>query len=140
MRHPEVRGEKIESKKRLRNLVDGEYSALKKKKDFPQKLKEAEAHQDLLKKYSGRENLQYGDIEKIAKELGCSSSTVSNWLTKGDRPRLYAYMEWATPRSEASEKVSSILDSNNGVKSPDDVYKDLRNGTLVLLLVKKQRC
>ena len=46
MKHPEVRAEKIDSKKILRELVNGEYSALKKKEDFPQRMREAEAHQD----------------------------------------------------------------------------------------------
>jgi hypothetical protein len=127
MKTPEVRGEKITSKDRLRELTNGEYSALKRKKDFPRRMHEAEVHQDLMDKYRGKERLKHGDIKKIAEELECDAQTVSNWLTKGDRPRLYTYMEWATPRSEASEKVRQILRANNGVESPRDVYQRFSN-------------
>ncbi|MFQ5884107.1 MAG: hypothetical protein ACE5IO_03295, partial [Thermoplasmata archaeon] len=99
MRHPEVRGEKIDSREKLHDLLNDEYSALKRKKDFLRRLREAEVHQDLLKKYSGKDRLSYGDIAKIAKGLEADPQTVSNWLTKGMTPRLYTYMKWSTPRS-----------------------------------------
>ncbi|MHA2147534.1 MAG: hypothetical protein ACXAAN_02660 [Candidatus Thorarchaeota archaeon] len=125
--NPEVHGKKIGSKELLRKLVNGEYSALKKKKDFPQRMKEAEAHLDLLQKYKGQERLKYGDIAKIAKELNLDPQTVSNWLTKGMTPRLYTYMEWSTPKSGAIEKVRKLKEANGGVQGPADVNKRLGN-------------
>ncbi|MFQ5911451.1 MAG: hypothetical protein ACE5IJ_12145, partial [Thermoplasmata archaeon] len=127
MRHPEVRGEKIDSKKKLHDLLNDEYSALKRKKDFPRRLKEAEVHLELLKRYSEKERLDYGDIAKIAKGLEADSQTVSNWLTKGMTPRLYTYMEWSTPRSVAEAKVRKIQESNNGIMNAQDVQRRLDN-------------
>ncbi len=127
MKPPEVRGEKITSKKRLRELTDGEYSALKKKKDFPQRMKEAELHQDLMKKYAGKERIEHGEITKIAKELGVDRETVSNWVTKGMNPRLYTYMNWSIPKSEAAEKVRKLQEANKGIRNLQDVKKRLDN-------------
>lgn len=127
MKPPEVRGEKITSKKQLRELANGEYSSLKKKADFPQRMKEAEVHQDLMKKYAGKERIEYGEIGKIAKELGVDRETVSNWMTKGMNPRLYTYMNWSTPKSEAAEKVRKIQEANNGIRNSQDVKKRLDN-------------
>lgn len=127
MQPPEVRGEKITSKERLRELTNGEYSALKKKADFPQRMREAVVHQGLMKKYEGKERIDYGEIAKIAKNLDVDRETVSNWLTKGMQPRLYTYMNWSTPRSEAAEKVRKIQESNNGIRNSQDVQKRLDN-------------
>jgi len=127
MKYPEVRGEKITSKERLRELTNDEYSALKRREDFPRRMKEAKTHLDLMKNYEGQERLEYGDISRIAKDLKVDAQTVSNWLTKGMTPRLYTYLKWATPRSEASEKVRGILEANKGVRSPQDVYQRLDN-------------
>jgi hypothetical protein len=127
MRPPEVKGEEIGSKKRLRELVDGDYSSLKKKKDFMKRMSEAEVHQDLLAKYKGQQRLKYGDLAKIAKEQNLDPQTVSNWLTKGMNPRLYTYMEWSTPKSEAMEKVRKLKEANGGVRGPDDVKRRLGN-------------
>jgi hypothetical protein len=127
MKPPEVNGEKIESRMRLRELMNCEYSAIKKKKDFPQRMRVAEAHQDLLKKYDGKDRLKYGDIAKIAKELDLDPQTVSNWITKEMTPRLYTYMEWSTPKSEAIEKVRRLKEANGGVQGPADVNKRFGN-------------
>ncbi len=127
MKPPEVRGEKITSKEQLRELANTEYSALKKKKDFPKRMKEAEVHQDLMKKYAGKERIEHGEIGKIAKELNVDRETVSNWMTKGMQPRLYTYMNWSTPNSEAAEKVRKIQETNNGIRNSQDVQKRLDN-------------
>ena len=123
MKTPEVRGEKITTKQRLRGLVNEEYSSLKKKKDFPQRMKETEVHQDLMKKYSGKERIKHGEITKIAKELGVDRETVSNWITKGMNPRLYTYMNWSTPESDATERVRKLQENNNGIRNAQDVQK-----------------
>lgn len=123
MKPPEVRGEKITTKQRLRELVNEEYSSLKKKEGFPQRMKEAEVHQDLMKKHSGKERIKHGEITKIAKELGVDRETVSNWVTKGMNPRLYTYMNWSTPKSDATERVRKLQEKNNGIHNAQDVQK-----------------
>jgi hypothetical protein len=125
MQYPEVRGQKVTSKEQLRDLTNGEYSALKKKKDFPKRMQEAETHLDLMRKYAGRERVPHGEIARIAKNLGVDRETVSNWVTKGMTPRLYSYMNWSTPKSEATEKVRQIQEANNGIRNTDDVQKRL---------------
>jgi hypothetical protein len=127
MAYPKVRGEQIKTKERLHDLVNGEYSGMKLKEDFSQRLKEAEAHLELMKEYEGKSNLKYGDISRLGKEIGVDPATVSNWTTKGMTPRLYSYMEWATPKSEASAKVREVLDGNNGIRFMKDLQGRLDN-------------
>ncbi|MDF1540988.1 MAG: hypothetical protein P1Q69_18980, partial [Candidatus Thorarchaeota archaeon] len=125
MRFPEVRGETIHDKERLHELVNGEYSGLKKMKDFSKKLREAEAHLDYINKYGNLERLPYGEVPKIARELNVDSETIRKWMVDGTTPKLYDYMNRAVTKSEAREILVRIESINNGVNDLAEVQKRL---------------
>ena len=75
----------------------------------------------LCEQYCGLSAVPEGELARIARRIGVDPETASNWMTKGMRPRLYSYMEWAVPKSEAERIVQRIRDSNNGVHSMNDV-------------------
>ncbi|TXT57823.1 MAG: hypothetical protein BAJATHORv1_10531 [Candidatus Thorarchaeota archaeon] len=122
---PQVRGLQIRTREELRALIDREYPALREKKDFERRLKEADVHLDLLRKYGHLERLPYGAPTRIARELGVDPETIRNWTGKKMTPRLYTYMEWATPKSEAESKIEDILNESNGIRNMDDVQSRL---------------
>ena len=120
LRYGEVNGEQVKTPERLKELLDGEYEGIKSRKDFPKLHEEALAHMEMVKRYEGMERIPYGETSRIAKELGRNPETVRQW-TKGENAGLYRFMEYATPKSEAAEKVRHLLEANNGVRSPEDV-------------------
>ncbi len=120
LRYGEVNGEQVKTPERLKELLDGEYEGIKSRKDFPKLQEEALAHMEMVKQYEGMERITFGETSRIAKELGRNPETVRQW-TKGENAGLYRFMEYATPKSEAAEKVRQLLEANNGVRSPEDV-------------------
>jgi hypothetical protein len=104
MSFPEVHGEKIESVLHLHELIHREYPSLIKRKDFEKRLMEAEKHLKLLERYNEGKKLVHGEIRQLSRELKNHEETIRKWMKEGTTPRLYTYMNWSVPVSEAREK------------------------------------
>ena len=116
-----VRGVEVRSAEQLNQMIEDQYPTLKKKNDFQERLAEANVHLKLVEKYAGGGKLGMGAISEISRKTGVDEDSIGNWMTKGLTPRLYTYLEWAVPRSEAGINVQRIRDSNNGVHNMNDL-------------------
>ncbi len=125
MSWPEIHGTTIESYAQLHELVLREYPSLMEREDFTKVMKDAKNHFDLLRRYDGRTVLNRGEIRQISRELEVSEGTVRKWIRKGLTPKIYAYIEWSVPRSEAEIKVEALELMNNGIQTIQDVYARL---------------
>lgn len=118
---PKVRGEEVKSYKHLEDIVKRDFPGFMRGKDFEKLMDGARKHFDLTTKLRGREHLEYGEVAKIAREIGQDLSTVRNWCAKARPSKIYALLETAVSKSEGLAQIEKLARKNNGIRNMQDI-------------------
>lgn len=124
---PEVRGKEVKSYKQLEEIVKRDFPGLKRVKGFDRMMEGGKRHFDLIDRLRGRKHLEYGEISKLARDLGIYYGSAKEWCLDGKTPKIYSTLESAISKPEGLAKIEELVRENNGIRNMGDIQRRLGN-------------
>jgi hypothetical protein len=127
---PEVRGFRIESIERLKEIINRDFPCFSDRENLPELLRVAEDHLKLFRDYHTREFVARSEILSLAAKTGYRVSTIKQWVRDGVKPVIYYMLNRSLTCEEVNKKLNSLLAKLNGVT--DTRMLDRRLGNLYI--------
>ena len=123
--HPHIKIAPISSKAQLHHIITTEYPALTHHPNYSKLLKDAERHLAIITYFQGQTHLQHGDIAKLARTLGVTRTIIYRHVRQALKPRLYWFIENAIAKTQATQQLAQIHETNTHIQSLTDLHNRL---------------